>query len=429
MASSGLLSIITLPNGSSYDLRDNKAGHYLGTSTTAITEGAIGSSEITIGGTDYYLNPTSGQTGLRDQDIVTYNGLIYLASITVSNGTASGSWVKLTSAATVTDVKIDNATILDGTVAKIATTGTISGETTYNASSNPLATQSYVDTKTAELPQAMIFRGTIGNSSATIQTKTLPTAGSGTVGDVYQVVEDGNYTVASETTKAAKNGDLFVCAQGGTSQVPTYEWVLIPSGNEHDGTVTSIAAGVGLTTADNSPITSSGTIKANLTSETALTGDGVTSVGVDSDGKLAVDIRVVDGTYNASTNKVATQSTVTNAIAALDGGTIGNPGTGKTITALSQTDGNVSATFSDISITVSQVSDVTATTTIHNPTKATVVTNMDVAAASSTAATGALEYFTYENETLTLKQLVKTTGDSITTSDISNVVIKTSSGT
>ena len=64
-----------------------------------------------------------------------------------------------------------------------------------------------------------------------------------------------------------------------------------------------------------------------------------------------------DGTYNASSNKAATVSTVTNAINALDGGTIGTPGAGKTITALSQTNGNISATFGDISITKSQISD------------------------------------------------------------------------
>lgn len=64
-----------------------------------------------------------------------------------------------------------------------------------------------------------------------------------------------------------------------------------------------------------------------------------------------------DGTYNASTNKAATVSTVTNAINALDGGTIDTGGTGKTITSLSQTNGQVSATFSNISITKSQVSD------------------------------------------------------------------------
>ena len=64
-----------------------------------------------------------------------------------------------------------------------------------------------------------------------------------------------------------------------------------------------------------------------------------------------------DGTYDASTNKAATVSTVTNAINALDGGTIGTPGTGKTITAISQSNGNISVTFGNISITKSQISD------------------------------------------------------------------------
>ena len=64
-----------------------------------------------------------------------------------------------------------------------------------------------------------------------------------------------------------------------------------------------------------------------------------------------------DSNYDASTNKAATVQTVTNKINALDGGTIGTPGAGKTVTALSQTNGNVSATFGNISITKSQVSD------------------------------------------------------------------------
>ena len=64
-----------------------------------------------------------------------------------------------------------------------------------------------------------------------------------------------------------------------------------------------------------------------------------------------------DGSYDASTNKAATVKTVTDKINELDGGTIGTPGAGKTVTALSQLNGNISATFGDISITKSQVSD------------------------------------------------------------------------
>ena len=69
------------------------------------------------------------------------------------------------------------------------------------------------------------------------------------------------------------------------------------------------------------------------------------------------DAITFDGTYNASTNKAATVSTVTGAIAALDGSVTGAPGAGKTLTSFSQTDGAVSAEFDSISITKSQVSD------------------------------------------------------------------------
>lgn len=68
-----------------------------------------------------------------------------------------------------------------------------------------------------------------------------------------------------------------------------------------------------------------------------------------------------DGTYNSSSNKAATVSSITTriatAIGALDGTITGTAGTGATVTALSETDGKVSATFSPISITKSQISD------------------------------------------------------------------------
>ena len=67
---------------------------------------------------------------------------------------------------------------------------------------------------------------------------------------------------------------------------------------------------------------------------------------------------VFNGTYDAVNNKVATEDTVKNAIAGLDGNLNGTtPGSGKTLTAFSETDGKVNATFAPISITKSQVSD------------------------------------------------------------------------
>ena len=59
-----------------------------------------------------------------------------------------------------------------------------------------------------------------------------------------------------------------------------------------------------------------------------------------------------------------------------------------------------------------------STATIANPTAATVVTGMSVADASETTATGELAYFTVSGTKLTLKKIIETTGDSITTSDV-----------
>jgi len=64
-----------------------------------------------------------------------------------------------------------------------------------------------------------------------------------------------------------------------------------------------------------------------------------------------------DGVYNSSSNKAATVSTVTNAVNALDVDNITGFGAGKTLATLTETDGKIAATFQNISITKSQVSD------------------------------------------------------------------------
>lgn len=91
------------------------------------------------------------------------------------------------------------------------------------------------------------------------------------------------------------------------------------------------------------------------------------AVEVDSNGILFVNVPwtninddyqgnlVFDGTYNASTNKVATQTTVSDAIEALDVSNISGFGTTKTLKTLTQTDGKISATFQSIAFPVTSV--------------------------------------------------------------------------
>ena len=105
-----------------------------------------------------------------------------------------------------------------------------------------------------EFSSAMVFKGTLGSTGAT--TDTLPEASASTAGYTYKVITQGTYQSIS-----AQVGDVFTCATGGTSTNPTYSWVLIPSGDEPSGTVTSIAlnATTPIKIDNTDPITSSGT--------------------------------------------------------------------------------------------------------------------------------------------------------------------------
>lgn len=166
-----------------------------------------------------------------------------------------------------------------------------------------------------EIPtDSMTFKGTVGNTEApTSATKAdVPVNGSAKVGDTYKVVTDGNY---ANNTIAAEVGDLLVCL---TKESGVNTWVLIPSGDDVD--VTSVAASTGLTTASGSAITQTGTIKMNLTSETALadtatapttaTGTGrVFAVALDAKGHPAVNIipgALTDVIAGANTTSVMT---------------------------------------------------------------------------------------------------------------------------
>lgn len=68
-------------------------------------------------------------------------------------------------------------------------------------------------------------------------------------------------------------------------------------------------------------------------------------------------IPTVTDTYSGTSSDGMSGKAVKSAIDALDGTVSGSAGSGKTLTAFSQTDGKVSATFGNISITKSQVSD------------------------------------------------------------------------
>ena len=128
------------------------------------------------------------------------------------------------------------------------------------------ATKKYVDDAITALPEPMIFKGTVG-TSATITWSALPAAGASSEGYTYRVV---TAPTSAEITAGAPNckvGDTIVCGNISSTSTPSYQWVVIPSGDEPSGTVTSVAvanATNGGLSVSGSPITSSGTITIGL---------------------------------------------------------------------------------------------------------------------------------------------------------------------
>lgn len=95
----------------------------------------------------------------------------------------------------------------------------------------------------------------------------------------------------------------------------------------------------------------------------------VTSVNGNT-GAVTISVPTITDTYSGTSSNGMSGKAVKSAIDALDGTVTGTAGSGKTLTAFSQTDGKVTATFGNISITKSQVSDFPAI-----PTKVSDLTN------------------------------------------------------
>ena len=139
-----------------------------------------------------------------------------------------------------------DATKLSGAIPSAVTATTQS----QGNNSTKIATTAYVDKAIEDLPEPMVFKGSLG-TGGTITA--LPVNGSASVGDTYKVITAGTYA-----SQAAKIGDTFIC-DSKTSSANT--WTLIPSGDEPSGTVTSITlkATSPIAIDSSSAITTSGT--------------------------------------------------------------------------------------------------------------------------------------------------------------------------
>lgn len=202
----------------------------------------------------------------------------------------------------------------------------------------------------------------LGNGYGVCETEASTTAKTATLTD-YALVNNGFVSVKF-TYDVPANATLSI--NGKSAKNIYYNGAKIVNGIIKAGDLATFVYGDSkyqLVSIDTQVISPSSSTDSHIAVFDGTTGKKIKDSGftigtsVPSDAVFTDTTYTFDGTYNASTNKAATVSTVTNAINALDGGTIGTGGTGKTITSLSQTNGNVSATFSDISITKSQISD------------------------------------------------------------------------
>lgn len=210
----------------------------------------------------------SAASGITSSDITNWNNK------TSNTGTITGVSVNGTSIATsgVANITSVPASILTGAIPSAVTATTQS----QGDNSTKIATTAYVDTAIENLPDPMVFKGSLG-TNGTITA--LPVDGSANIGDTYKVITAGTYA-----SKAAKIGDTFICLTK-TSNANT--WELIPSGDEPSGTVTSVTIkGSGAIAVDSeAAITSSGTRTISHT-DSGVTAGTYTSVTVDAKGHV-----------------------------------------------------------------------------------------------------------------------------------------------
>lgn len=227
--SSGTAQTVTIPdNNTTYTFAtgDNN-GEIKVTPSGGSAQGVAvkGLNNAAYKDTDSSISAASTSTKLPTSQAVA--SFVEGKGYTTNTGTITGVSVNGTSVATSGTANITSvpASILTGAIPSAVTATTQS----QGDNSTKIATTAYVDTAIDNLPEPMVFKGSLG-TGGTITS--LPVDGSAAIGDTYKVITDGTYA-----SKAAKVGDTFICLTK-TSNANT--WELIPSGDEPSGTVTSI---------------------------------------------------------------------------------------------------------------------------------------------------------------------------------------------
>lgn len=214
------------------------AHQIVGSGTVTVASDANG--KITITGS---VHPSAGTTATAVSttasggSATTWSKSDHVHSISLATGDSNGQ-VKI--AGSNVSVKGLDAAAYKGVVTTVDSSASLptSG-----------AVKTYVDNAIEGLPEPMVFKGSVG-TGGTVTWTNLPAAAATNEGHTYKVIT----AHTAETGKpAAEVGDTIISTGS--------EWVVIPSGDEPKGTVTSVAiSNGGLISVSGSPITSSGTI-------------------------------------------------------------------------------------------------------------------------------------------------------------------------
>jgi hypothetical protein len=236
--------------------------------------------------------------------------------------------------AAVSEVYINNTSITDASDGEV----NIAVDGTYNASTNKIATQDTVSTAIGALDGSATI-ATVSSDVVTLKAGLTETDG-------VVANSNGSDIVLAKVAKTGKAEDV---SYAGTADVAGSEPATV------EGALDDLYEKV------NQAISAAGVTKFGGETGDITLGSYLT-MGSGADAKK-VSVTNVDTAGNSSTaTDLATVKTVNEhvatAIGALDGSISGTPGAGNTVTAFSETDGVVTATFGAISITSSQVSDI-----------------------------------------------------------------------
>ena len=305
----------------------------------------------------------------------------------INNATSlSDADKKLDAAIKAVDTKVGN---INGAVQSISLNNvllsedsdhdvTIATDGTYNASNNKIATESTVTTAIENLDtsadvQAVAYTAANTTNGAKLtfkgvsETDGVIAQGTGaTELQFAKVATTGSYNDLSDTpnlANVATSGAAADVSYAGTdavagSEPATVEGALddlyVKVAQAAAGGVLSIGGATGTVTVGNGLTSTSG---AGGSISTKVNGYIVNNAGTNTDA-LDIDSTKVDSAYTtANTTNLATVATVTKALETLDVSDITGFGAGKTLATLTETDGKIAATFQDISITASQISD------------------------------------------------------------------------